>query len=220
MRTHQNSRNLKARDPLAQWEFGFAADPRPPRTDTAGPFESCGWTCPARIIDSRGGAVRVKDLMTREARGVLPETSVREASLLLRKLDCGILPVLAEGRVAAVITDRDLCLALGERDCRPSELPVGDVMSRSLWACREEDDVAVALDTMRARRVRRLPVLDAEGALVGIVSLNDVFRRAEPGGEGRISDAEAVRTLQAIGEHRYPRQKEHNADVTALSEFV
>ena len=78
----------------------------------------------------------------------------------------------------------------------------------------------VALDTMRARRIRRLPVVDAAGALRGILSMNDVVRGAGPGGQGRISYADALRTLQAIGEHRYPREEEHNADVTALSEYV
>jgi predicted transcriptional regulator len=138
----------------------------------------------------------------------------------MRQVDCGILPVLRNGRPAGVVTDRDLCLALAERDCRPGELPVGDAMSRGLWACREDDEVQTALDTMRARRVRRLPVLDAAGDLRGILSMNDVLREAGAGLDGGLAPEEALRALQVIGEHRYPARKEDNVDVTALSRFV
>jgi len=164
--------------------------------------------------------VKVKAIMTRAVRWCTPETTAREAALAMRQVDCGILPVLGKGRPAGVVTDRDLCLALAERDCRPSELPVGDAMSRCLWACREDDDVHTALDTMRARRVRRLPVLDAAGDLRGILSMNDVAREAGPGLDGGVTQEDALGALRVIGEHRYPARKEDNVDVTALSRFV
>lgn len=164
--------------------------------------------------------MKVKAIMTRAVRSCSPETTAREAVAAMREVDCGVLPVVLGGRTVGVITDRDLCLALCERDCRPSELPVGDAMSRGLWACHEDDEIHAALETMRARRVRRLPVIDAAGQLRGILSVNDVFRNAEPDASGRISYEDAARALQAIGEHRYPAQREHNVDVTALSEFV
>jgi len=164
--------------------------------------------------------MKVREIMTRAVRSCSPETTAREAALAMREADCGILPVLRGGRVAGVVTDRDLCLALAERDCAPSELAVGDAMSRGLWACREEDEVHTALETMRARRVRRLPVVDAVGQLRGILSMNDIARNAEREAEGRISYEDALGTFQIIGEHRYPAREEHNVDVTALSEFV
>lgn len=164
--------------------------------------------------------MKVKAIMTRAVRWCTPETTAREAALAMRQVDCGILPVLRKGKPVGVVTDRDVCLALAERDCRPGELPVGDAMSRCLWACREDDDVQTALDTMRARRVRRLPVLDATGDLRGILSMNDVAREARPGVDGGVTEEDALRALQAIGEHRYPAGKEDNVDVTALSRFV
>jgi CBS-domain-containing membrane protein len=163
--------------------------------------------------------MKVREVMTREARGIPIEASAREAARLLRELDCGVLPVLRDGVVAGVVTDRDLCLAVSDLDRRPSEVSVDRAMTWTVWSCREEDTVESALATMRYRRVRRLPVLDAGGALCGILALNDVVRSTGPEGGG-IAAAETLRTLQAIGERRYPRRKEHNADVTALSEFV
>lgn len=164
--------------------------------------------------------MKVKAIMTRAVRSCSPETTAREAVLTMREADCGILPVVRGERLAGVVTDRDLCLALAERDCGPSELSVGEAMSRGLWACREDDEVHAALDTMRARRVRRLPVVDAAGQLRGILSINDVARNAEREADGRISFEDALGTFQAIGEHRYPAREEHDVDVTALSEFV
>ncbi|MGE5277518.1 MAG: CBS domain-containing protein [Acidobacteriota bacterium] len=164
--------------------------------------------------------MKVKAIMTRAVRWCTPETTAREAALAMRQVDCGILPVLRNGRLAGVVTDRDLCLALAERDCRPGELSVGDAMSRGLWACREDDDVQTALDTMCARRVRRLPVVDAAGNLRGILCMNDVVREAGADLDGPVSPDEVLRALQAIGEHRYPARKEDNVDVTALSRFV
>jgi CBS domain-containing protein len=163
--------------------------------------------------------MRVRDVMTRQARGISIEASAREAARLLREIDCGVLPVLRDGVVAGVVTDRDLCLAVADLDRRPSEVPVERAMSWSVWSCRAEDTVESALATMRYRRVRRLPVLDARGALCGILALNDVIQATGPKGGG-VAAAETVRTLQAVGERRYPRQKEDNTDVTALSEFV
>lgn len=164
--------------------------------------------------------MRVKDVMTVGAVTVSPEESAREAILRMREADCGLLPVVREDRAEGVVTDRDLSLALAERDVRPSELPVSRVMSRSLWVCREDENVREALETMRSKRVRRLPAVDARGKLRGILALNDVIRRAEPEGTAAISHADAVETLRVIGEHRYPAKRVDNVDVTALSEFV
>jgi signal-transduction protein with cAMP-binding, CBS, and nucleotidyltransferase domain len=139
----------------------------------------------------------------------------------MRGIDSGVLPVMQKGRAVGVITDRDICLALAERDRRPSEVTVGEAMSRGVLTCVEQDGVRETLATMRARRVRRLPVIDTAGRLCGILSINDVIRHTEQAGDGQaVSYEDTVKTLQHICEHRYPAAPAKPADVTELARFL
>ncbi len=161
--------------------------------------------------------MRIESLMTRGVTSCAPERTLAEAGRTLRSIDSGVLPVVSEGRVVGVITDRDICIALTENDRRPSEMTVGEAMSRSVAACRPEAHVRRALAMMREKRVRRLPVVDAEGNLSGILSLNDAIRQADAGGEATgVSHSDVVHTLQKIGERRYPASAPALPDVTEL----
>jgi len=95
-----------------------------------------------------------------------------------------------------VITDRDAAIAATTRGKRMDELPVEAVMNRNVAACTEREDLDRALSLMRARRVRRLPVTDDHGRLVGVVTLADVARAAAR------KPAEVLATLLAITEPR------------------
>lgn len=162
--------------------------------------------------------MKVKSLMTRVVTSCEPQSTLEEAGRTMRSIDSGVLPVLDHGQVAGVITDRDICIALTEHDRRGSEVRVAEVMSRGAWTCSETDSVRKALATMRAKRVRRLPVLDSNGGLAGILSINDVLRHAAKTGDGPgVSSEEALETLQRIGEHRYPAAPAPPADVTELA---
>ena len=122
-----------------------------------------------------GGGMKVRDVMTKQAGFVGPESTLEEASFLLREHKCGFLPVVGDGgNVIGVITDRDICIALGTRNQRPSDVRVWDVMPRQLFTCMEGDDVHCALKTLRDARIRRLPVVDRDGTLVGVLSIDDV----------------------------------------------
>lgn len=93
--------------------------------------------------------------------------------------DCGILPVVDErGEAIGVITDRDVCIALGSRDMAPSALVARNVMTQPVISCAPEDDCVMALVTMEQHRVRRLPVLGIGGVVLGIVSIDDIIRWA------------------------------------------
>ena len=143
--------------------------------------------------------MQIKDIMTPQPRTASPLTTLAEAAQLLWNADCGILPVTDEGKLVGVVTDRDMCIALGTRNKPASDITVGDVATGTVWTCASTDDVHVALNTMRERRVRRLPVL-ADGSLVGIVSLNDL---ALVGGAGKpVRNEEIVDTFKAICAHR------------------
>jgi CBS domain-containing protein len=95
------------------------------------------------------------------------------------KRKCGFLPVIGEGgNVTGVITDRDIGIALGTRNRRPSEVLVNEVVSDRLFTCTADGSVACALTTMRIEGLRRLPVVDREGALVGVLSIDDLVLKA------------------------------------------
>lgn len=161
--------------------------------------------------------MKVRTIMTRDVATCAPETPLRDAALMMREADAGVLPVLVSGRACGVVTDRDICLGLAERDCRPSEVPVREVMSRSVCSCSEDDSVETALSTMRSRRVRRLPVLAADGTLRGILSMNDVLLHSREGSNREaIAYDDAIQTLQTICEHRNRGKARELVDATSL----
>lgn len=146
--------------------------------------------------------MKVKDLMTREPRTCSPDTTLAAAAHLMWDGDCGILPVVDDGELVGVITDRDMYIALATQNARASHLRVGAVATKTVATCDPEDDVHAALATMKQARVRRLPVLGFGRTVMGILSINDILRVA---GEGRgVSDEDVVSTLQAICAQHHP----------------
>jgi len=143
--------------------------------------------------------MKVRDIMTAQPKTASRNTTLAAAAQLLWGADCGILPVVDGGKVVGVVTDRDMYIALATRDRPASQVTVGDVATGKVWACGPDDDVHVALDTMRTNRVRRLPVTDA-GAPVGIISMNDLVRAA--GTDKAVRNEEVVDTLKAICAHQ------------------
>jgi CBS domain-containing protein len=153
---------------------------------------------------SRGVIMKVKDLMSTGVRTCTPETTVAEAVRLMREADCGILPVVDDGELVAVVTDRDICIALSTQDARAAHVRVGAIATKDVVTCAPEDDIKAALISMTQARVRRLPVVGFGSAVVGVLSMNDIVRAVEPDGgtlEGRV-----IETLQAIcgRRHRAP----------------
>jgi CBS domain-containing protein len=149
-------------------------------------------------------AMGVKDIMTPQPISCSRRTNVAAAAALMLEGDCGILPVLEDGRLVGVITDRDLFIALATRNVRASDLHVGDVMRDQLFTCAPDDDVQAALAVMKEHRVRRLPVVAAGDVLVGIISMNDVV--CTLGADAAVASADAVAALQGISAHRLPAQ--------------
>jgi CBS domain-containing protein len=146
--------------------------------------------------------MKVKELMTTEVRTCSSDTTVAEAAHLMWDGDCGILPVVDDGELVGVVTDRDMYIALATQDARASRLKVGAVATKTLVTCAPEDDVHDVLAAMKQARVRRLPVVGFGSTVLGIVSMNDILLAAGPG-KGVASD-EVVQTLQAICAHHHP----------------
>jgi predicted transcriptional regulator len=150
--------------------------------------------------------MKVHDLMNEKLRVCGFNTNLAEAVAIMWEGDCGILPVITEnGEVEAVITDRDIAMALGTRNQCAYEISVSEVMTGKAQTCAPEDDIHTALNIMRKAKVRRLPVVNGNGKLEGLLSLNDVAIQAESY-DGRktvtVSYEDVVNTLKAICEHR------------------
>lgn len=140
--------------------------------------------------------MRIQDIMTKDPSCVTPDATVREAAQLMSREDVGIVPVVdgqSDKRLVGVVTDRDItirCVAEGkDGSCR-----VRDVMSTDdLATCSESDDVDAVMQAMRTEKVRRIPIVDERGSLVGIVSQADVVRKARDG-------QSAEKTVERISE--------------------
>jgi CBS domain-containing protein len=104
-----------------------------------------------------------------------PDDSLERAAQLLWEGDCGALPVVdTAGRLVAMITDRDVCMAVYFRGCAPCHSCVRDAMSKTVFVCSPDDTVERVCGIISEHQVRRVPVIDAEGRLIGVVSLADV----------------------------------------------
>jgi len=145
--------------------------------------------------------MQIAEVMTPGPITCAPDTTVAEAAHLMWEGDCGVLPVVRDRELIGVVTDRDLFIALATRDAKPSELTVGSVSRPVPVTCTPRDDVHQAMSKMKSARVRRLPVVEKDGTLVGIVSMNDLLLAAAPETAlgGRVVD-----TLQTISEHQLP----------------
>ncbi len=143
----------------------------------------------------------VRDVMTSEPVVVAPRTSLAEAAALMLAVDCGVLPVVDHDRLTGIVTDRDLFIALATRNVLASQLSLGEVARQEVWTCGPDDDVPAALDVMRRHQVRRLPVVDAAGHVVGIVSMNDILLTV--GGSRAVAPRAVIDTLQQIGAHHH-----------------
>jgi CBS-domain-containing membrane protein len=143
-------------------------------------------------------------MMTQEVKFCGPDTNLAAATEILWQNNCGSLPVVdSDGKLLGVITDRDMCIALGTRDCRASELAVRDAATRPAFTCGANDDIHTALKTLRQHQIRRMPVIGPNGKLVGILCLDEIVLHVQKTeGKTGISYEDVVNTLKAICEHR------------------
>jgi CBS domain-containing protein len=121
--------------------------------------------------------VLVRDVMTREVETIAPDAPLEAAAARMKELDVGSLPVREGERLLGMVTDRDIAVrgvAAGEH---PRAVTVREVMTPVVVSCQEDEEVRAAARVMEEQQIRRLPVLDEAGRLVGIVSLGDLAVR-------------------------------------------
>jgi CBS domain-containing protein len=145
--------------------------------------------------------MKVQDVMVKNVRFCNPDSNLATVAKTFWEQGCGALPVVEKGRAIGMITDRDVSIALGTRNAKAGDTLVRDVALPKVFFCLPEDDIHTALRTMQAQQVRRLPVVDHEGALEGILTLDDIvlFAREKPADELTYSDV--VETMRSICEH-------------------
>jgi CBS domain-containing protein len=150
--------------------------------------------------------MKVQDIMTSDVQCCGPDTNLAAAAKMMWDSDCGALPVLnVEGRVMSVITDRDICMATATKNRPAADITVWETVSGKAHSCHLSDDVHTALDIMKREKVRRLPVVDEDGILQGIVAMNDfvlLAGEAKGGKTAALSYEDVVRTMKAISAHR------------------
>lgn len=122
--------------------------------------------------------MKIRDIMTRDVRRVEPQTSLREAARLMADIDAGSLPVEEGGRLIGMITDRDIAIRAVAAGKGP-DATVGEAMTPELLYCFEDDAVADVCENLADIQVRRLPVVDQNKRLAGIVSLADLAAKGE-----------------------------------------
>jgi CBS domain-containing protein len=145
--------------------------------------------------------MKVQDIMVKGVRFCNPDTNLAAVAKIFWEQGCGALPVVENGRAIGMITDRDVSIALGTRNAKAADTLVRDVALPKVFFCLAEDDIHTALQTMQAQQVRRLPVVNHEGALEGILSLDDVVLYAGEKPTDALSYADVVDTMRSICEH-------------------
>lgn len=128
---------------------------------------------------------RIADIMSTDVRTIQPQESLRRAAQCMQELDVGALPVCDGERLLGMLTDRDIVVRAIADGLDPDQACVSDVMSPDLEYCTADQDSEDAKRLMGARQLRRLPVIDTNRKLVGIVSLGDLAVRDT----GHIDDA-------------------------------
>ncbi|HVY27194.1 MAG TPA: CBS domain-containing protein [Polyangiaceae bacterium] len=158
------------------------------------------------LPDSGPFRAPVHDAMRTRVYVCAPDDTLARAAQLMWEKDLGALPVCTtERKVVAMLTDRDISMAAFMQWKHLAEASVESAMSRGLCTCSPDDELGLAEDIMRKNQVRRLPVIDESGVLVGLLSLGDIARyvRQHARGNGNQAQQRLADTLAAICEPRF-----------------
>ena len=122
--------------------------------------------------------MKVSQCMTRDVRLANPTQTIRDAARMMAEIDAGVLPVGQDDRLIGMITDRDIVVRAVAQG-KSAETPVADVMTREVLYCFDDQDIEEVARNMGGAKVRRLPVVNRDKRLVGIVSIGDLAQREE-----------------------------------------
>jgi CBS domain-containing protein len=143
--------------------------------------------------------MKVRDVMTPDVEVIHPQSGLPAAAMAMRKLDVGSLPVVKDGHLEGILTDRDIAVRAVAENRDLTTALVDDVMSRDPVTIQEDEDVQAAARLMADRQVRRLPVVDHDGRLTGILAMADLAVDRE-------TQDEAGKALEGVSEPARPRR--------------
>jgi len=146
--------------------------------------------------------MKVVEVMTSDVQSCTPETNLAAAAMEMWNCDCGALPVVDDGgKVLGMITDRDICIAAATKHQDIAMIKVGEVTTAEVQSCAPEMNVRQALKIFEQARVRRLPVVDEDNKLQGILSISDIVLHTTEGRDKKTNDisyADVANTFKAI----------------------
>ena len=146
----------------------------------------------------------IRDLMTSKVETVSPDQTAREAASFMLSADTGSIPVCEDNRVIGMITDRDIAMAAYTQGVRLGDTSVAGAMANRVCSCSPESSAADVEALMQSAQIRRVPVVDADGKLVGILSLADLARSAHSSPLRMPAIPGVAKTLAVITERRQP----------------
>ena len=129
---------------------------------------------------------RIRDIMTSNPSTVEPDKTVVDAARIMKQEDAGVVPVTENGRLTGMVTDRDIAIRVVAEGRDPQSTPVREVASKDLVTVDPQQDLDEALRLMAQHQVRRLPVVEEDGRLVGVVAQADVARHGDDTQTGQV----------------------------------
>ena len=126
----------------------------------------------------RAARIRCKEIMTSSVQTATREMSLREVAVMMREGDVGSIPVVEDGKLVGIVTDRDVVVR-SIADGKDASSPVGEAMTTEIFSVKPDDFVFDAIRLMGDKQVRRLPVVDSNGALAGIIAMADIALEME-----------------------------------------
>ena len=133
---------------------------------------------------------RCREIMTRNVTTATRETSLKDVAILMRDGDMGALPIVENGKLAGIVTDRDIVVrAVAEN--KSADTNIGEVMTTEIYSVKEDDFVFEAIRLMGDKQIRRIPVISENGELAGIIAMADVALETE-------DEREIAETLEEI----------------------
>lgn len=156
--------------------------------------------------------MKVKDIMAADSiKFCSPETRLHNAAKVMKDVNCGALPVVDKNKkLIGMVTDRDICLSLATKRVKlPAHISVGQIMTTKIVSVKPDDDISVALNQMRTKKVGRLPVINSDGKLEGVLTMHQLLAYASRNGDDfndMYSGETIAKTIKALS-NRYSEKR-------------
>jgi len=119
--------------------------------------------------------MKCRDIMTKYLKMIHPDSTVKDAVQIMKDLNCGVVPVVGtNNEIMGIVTDRDITIYTVLNNKDPEKTKVSEFMSKPVITCKADDDIDLAIEKMKNNKIRRIPIVDDNNRVIGIISLGDV----------------------------------------------